>query len=266
MELFNLQEDKEGDMSKDNNKMGAPEIMDDKMDFTGKGMGRRDAIKKISLMAMTAVLSPQLFFRNLTGHISDAFDRNGIQFIAVGNGANNIMSLLIERSGCYKGLGIETDSSVLNRPGTYPRILIGKQSCGGFGCAADPEFGKSAAVEDHERVISHLSNSRTNIIISCLGGGTGTGAGPMVAKWSIDLGADTFGIVTLPYKFEGEKRFNRALIGLGEFQRNVKNVLVYQNKSRCLKRKFRDILKENDNRIVSHCENLANSIRRRSAL
>lgn len=228
------------------------------MGLEEKGIGRRDAIKRINLMALTAILSPQLFFRNIIKDGPDTFNRNNIQFFAIGRGANNIMSLLMERHGYYKGLGIMTDSRDIERFGTHPIMLIGKKSCGGSGCGDDPEFGRLAAMEDSERIIHCLSRGHKNIIIACLGGGTGTGAGPVVAKWSYDMGIDTFGVVTLPFNFEGEKRFSRALNGLREFQRNTKYVSVNKNPPRSLKSYtlFKDMITDSDNRIATRCENL----------
>lgn len=193
------------------------------------GIGRRQAIKQITVMAVSGILVYQVLLKKLANWFNP-HDRAKVQLVAIGNGATNILNRLVDRSNHnFRAISINSDILALQYSRADIKIQIGKKSCGGFGSGADPEIGRQAAKEDAQRIISVLRGSQVNIIIAGLGGGTGTGAGPLVADWSIALGADTFAVVTMPFWFEGERRFDTALEGLKEFQRRVKSIYIHYN-------------------------------------
>ncbi|MFH1965159.1 MAG: cell division protein FtsZ, partial [Acidobacteriota bacterium] len=109
------------------------------------------------------------------------------------------------------------------------RLQIGEKAARGLGVGAKPEKGKEAALEDTERIIQLLEGADMVFITAGLGGGTGTGAAPIVANLSINLNALTVGIVTLPFKFEGRRKLRLAEEGLLELKENCDTVIVIPN-------------------------------------
>lgn len=106
---------------------------------------------------------------------------------------------------------------------------MGQEVTKGLGAGADPELGKQAAHEDRERIESVLQDSNMVFITAGMGGGTGTGAAPVVAEISKELGALTVAVVTRPFPFEGKKRHNIAEAGIAELQSRVDSLIVIPN-------------------------------------
>jgi cell division protein FtsZ len=109
------------------------------------------------------------------------------------------------------------------------RIQIGKRLTQGLGAGANPEIGRRAIEEDKEDVISALENADMVFVTAGMGGGTGTGAAPIIAEIAKDQGALTVGIVTKPFQFEGIKRMQRADQGINELRKNVDTLIVIPN-------------------------------------
>lgn len=153
-----------------------------------------------------------------------------IKVIGVGGGGNNAVNRMIE-SG-VKGVDFivaNTDLQVLNNSQSPIKIQMGKDLTNGLGAGSNPEIGKNAALESKEEIEEALAGADMVFVTCGMGGGTGTGAAPVVASIAQELGALTIGIVTKPFSFEGKKRMEQALSGLEELKKNVDTLIVIPN-------------------------------------
>ena len=153
-----------------------------------------------------------------------------IKVIGVGGGGNNAVNRMIE-SG-VKGVEFivaNTDLQVLNCSKAPTKIQIGENLTGGRGAGAKPEIGREAALESKKEIEEALTGADMVFIACGLGGGTGTGAAPVVAEIAQGLGALTVGIVTKPFRFEGKKRMEHALVGLEELRKHVDTLIIIPN-------------------------------------
>ena len=153
-----------------------------------------------------------------------------IKVIGVGGGGCNAVNRMIE-SG-VKGVEFivaNTDYQVLVKSSAPVKIQMGKELTNGLGAGANPEIGKEAALESKEEIKAALEGADMVFITCGMGGGTGTGAAPIIAQISQELGALTVGIVTKPFSFEGKKRMNYAMDGLSELKKNVDTLIVIPN-------------------------------------
>ena len=153
-----------------------------------------------------------------------------IKVIGVGGGGNNAVNRMIE-SG-VKGVDFivaNTDLQVLNTSKAPIKIQIGEDLTGGRGAGSKPEIGKEAALESKEQIEEALKGADMVFVTCGMGGGTGTGAAPIVADIAQQLGALTVGIVTKPFSFEGKKRMDQALAGLDELKKHVDTLIVIPN-------------------------------------
>lgn len=153
-----------------------------------------------------------------------------IKVIGVGGAGNNAVNRMIE-SG-VKGVDFivaNTDLQVLNNSNAPVKIQIGEKLTNGLGAGANPDIGREAALESKEELKEALTGADMVFITCGMGGGTGTGAAPVIADISQELGALTVGIVTKPFSFEGKKRMNHALSGLDELKKHVDTLIVIPN-------------------------------------
>ncbi len=153
-----------------------------------------------------------------------------IKVIGVGGGGNNAVNRMIE-SG-VKGVDFivaNTDLQVLNTSKAEIKIQIGKELTGGRGAGSKPLIGKEAAEESRDEIKKSLEGADMVFVTCGMGGGTGTGAAPVVAGIAQELGALTVGIVTKPFSFEGKKRMDQAMAGLEELKKNVDTLIVIPN-------------------------------------
>lgn len=153
-----------------------------------------------------------------------------IKVIGVGGGGNNAVNRMIE-SG-VKGVDFivaNTDLQVLNTSKAEIKIQIGKELTGGRGAGSKPQIGKEAAEESKEELKKALDGADMVFVTCGMGGGTGTGAAPIVAGIAQELGALTVGIVTKPFSFEGKKRMDQAVAGLEELKKHVDTLIVIPN-------------------------------------
>ena len=153
-----------------------------------------------------------------------------IKVIGVGGAGNNAVNRMIE-SG-VKGVDFivaNTDLQVLNNSNAPIKIQIGEKLTNGLGAGANPDIGREAALESKEELKEALSGADMVFITCGMGGGTGTGAAPVIADIAQELGALTVGIVTKPFSFEGKKRMNHALGGLEELKKHVDTLIVIPN-------------------------------------
>ena len=153
-----------------------------------------------------------------------------IKVIGVGGGGNNAVNRMIE-SG-VKGVDFivaNTDLQVLNNSKAPIKIQIGTELTNGLGAGANPQIGKEAALESKQDIIAALEGADMVFVTCGMGGGTGTGAAPVIASIAQELGALTVGIVTKPFSFEGRKRMEQAMAGLEELKKHVDTLIVIPN-------------------------------------
>ena len=153
-----------------------------------------------------------------------------IKVIGVGGGGCNAVNRMIE-SGVQ---GVEfivanTDLQVLNVSKAETKLQIGKSIKNGLGAGANPDVGREAALESKKEIEEALSGADMVFVTCGMGGGTGTGAAPIVAEIAQELGALTVGIVTKPFRFEGKKRMDHAEIGIEELRHHVDTIIVIPN-------------------------------------
>jgi len=153
-----------------------------------------------------------------------------IKVIGVGGGGSNAVARMIS-----EGLtGVEfhilnTDAQALNASSVDNKLAIGSKMTHGLGAGADPTVGRQAALEDTERIIEVLEGADMVFVTAGLGGGTGTGAAPVVASLAREMGALTVAVVTRPFAFEGPRRMKQAERGLAELAATVDTVLSIPN-------------------------------------
>ena len=153
-----------------------------------------------------------------------------IKVIGVGGGGNNAVNRMISTN--IRGVefvAINTDSQVLDSSCAAKKIIIGDKVTRGKGAGANPEIGKKSAEESIEDIRAVLDGAHMVFITAGMGGGTGTGAAPVVAKAAKELGILTVGIVTKPFRFEGNKRMQQAEAGIAELSKYVDSLIVIPN-------------------------------------
>ncbi|MCX6112728.1 MAG: cell division protein FtsZ [Proteobacteria bacterium] len=153
-----------------------------------------------------------------------------IKVIGVGGGGGNAISTMIS-SGLT---GVEfvvanTDKQSLEKSRAPFKIQIGERTTKGLGAGGNPEIGRAAAIEDEEMIRAVLDGADMIFITAGMGGGTGTGAAPIIAKIARDLGALTVGVVTKPFLFEGKKRQKQAEAGLEDIKKYVDTLITIPN-------------------------------------
>ena len=153
-----------------------------------------------------------------------------IKVIGVGGGGNNTLSRMRE-IGIRGGelIAVNTDAQDLLYANADHKILIGRELTGGLGAGSNPKIGEEAAKESESEIKKKLGVSDMVFITCGLGGGTGTGAAPEIARIAKKLGALTIGIVTLPFTLEGKKRIENAMNGLEKMEANVDTLIVIPN-------------------------------------
>lgn len=153
-----------------------------------------------------------------------------IKVIGIGGGGGNAVNRMIE-SG-VKGvefIAANTDLQVLNNSLADTKIQLGASLTDGLGAGAKPDIGREAAVESKKEIEEALKGADMVFITCGMGGGTGSGAAPIVAEISQALGALTVAIVTKPFTFEGRKRMENAIAGLEELKKHVDTLIVIPN-------------------------------------
>ena len=162
---------------------------------------------------------------------SDNFNQKPvIKVIGVGGGGGNAINRMIEND--VKGVSfvaINTDAQVLKVSKADTRVQIGKYLTRGLGAGAKAEVGKEAALESITDIEEVLSDADMVFITAGMGGGTGTGAAPIIAQKAKELGCLTIGIVTKPFAFEGPARMQAAIYGLEELKPHVDTLIVIPN-------------------------------------
>ena len=153
-----------------------------------------------------------------------------IKVIGVGGGGNNAVNRMIKDNvQGVEFIAINTDQQALNHSEATHKILIGESVTHGRGAGSDPETGRRAAEESKSEIEEALKDTEMVFISAGMGGGTGTGAAPMIAKIAKDMGILTVGIVTKPFGFEGTRKMLQAENGIRDLLNNVDSLVVIPN-------------------------------------
>jgi cell division protein FtsZ len=163
--------------------------------------------------------------------LDNGYDRGAkIRVVGVGGGGGNAIQSMMTRG--LQGVdffAINTDLQALERNTAPAKIQIGKNLTRGLGAGADPSIGQRAVEEDREEITRALTGSDMVFITAGMGGGTGTGGAPVVANIAKSLGALVVGIVTMPFRCEGKKRYSQADLGIAELKKQVDTLIVIPN-------------------------------------
>ncbi|OON90426.1 MAG: cell division protein FtsZ [Candidatus Epulonipiscium fishelsonii] len=153
-----------------------------------------------------------------------------IKVIGVGGGGNNAVDRMIEDglSG-VDFITVNTDHQALSRSKAALRIQIGEKMTRGLGAGANPEIGTKSAEESKEEILKALQGTDMLFITAGMGGGTGTGAAPVIARMAKEQGILTVGVVTKPFSFEGRKRMINAEKGMEELKKAVDTLIIIPN-------------------------------------
>ena len=153
-----------------------------------------------------------------------------IKVIGVGGGGNNAVNRMIEHGvQGVEFIAVNTDAQALNMSNAEVKLQIGGKLTRGLGAGANPEVGKKAAEESKEQIEEALRGADMVFVTAGMGGGTGTGAAPVIAQIASDLGALTVGVVTRPFTFEGRKRSTQAIGGIDMMKESVDTLIVIPN-------------------------------------
>ena len=167
----------------------------------------------------------------MTFELMDAYSQNAvIKVIGVGGGGGNAVGHMV--NGGIEGVDFicaNTDAQALKNTPSKVVLQLGCNITKGLGAGANPEVGKQAAMEDRDRIEEVIRGSDMLFITCGMGGGTGTGAAPIVAQVARDLGILTVAVVTKPFPFEGKKRMRIALEGIDELSKSVDSLITIPN-------------------------------------
>ncbi|MCL2853492.1 MAG: cell division protein FtsZ [Defluviitaleaceae bacterium] len=153
-----------------------------------------------------------------------------LRVIGVGGGGNNAVDRMIEDNvESIDFISVNTDHQALERSKASIRIQLGDKLTRGLGAGGKPEVGQRAADESRDEIAAAISGSDMLFITAGMGGGTGTGAAPVIASIAHDMGILTVGVVTKPFMFEGKPRMRNALEGIAELRKYVDTLVVIPN-------------------------------------
>ena len=153
-----------------------------------------------------------------------------IKVIGVGGAGNNAVNRMVSED--VKGVdfvAVNTDKQALHRCAAPGKILIGEKLTKGRGAGANPDVGKNAAEENLDDIKKILDGTDMVFVTAGMGGGTGTGAAPVIAKLAKDMGVLTIGVVTKPFAFEGKKKMEQAEAGISNLKQHVDSIIIIPN-------------------------------------
>lgn len=164
-------------------------------------------------------------------NIDDKFNQKPkIKVVGIGGGGGSAINRMIENEvPGVEFVAMNTDAQVLRLSKADVRLQLGKSLTRGLGAGANPEVGRQAALESEDEIRDILAETDMVFITAGMGGGTGTGASPIVAKIAREMGCLTIGIVTKPFGFEGKRRMSVALEGLEQLKPYVDTLIVIPN-------------------------------------
>lgn len=153
-----------------------------------------------------------------------------IKVVGVGGGGGNAVNRMIETGLIgVEFIAVNTDNQVLQLSKAKTKLQIGEKVTNGLGAGANPEVGRQAAEESRDEIKKYLKDARMVFVTAGMGGGTGTGAAPIIAEIAKELGALTVGVVTRPFSFEMPARAIRAQQGIEELKKKVDSLIVIPN-------------------------------------
>lgn len=153
-----------------------------------------------------------------------------IKVVGVGGGGNNAVNRMIEANvECVEFIAVNTDKQDLSLSRAAQKVQIGSKITKGLGAGANPEIGAKAAEESRDEIVQYLQDADMVFVTAGMGGGTGTGAAPIVAEIAKEMGILTVGIVTKPFWFEGATRAKNTKIGLENLKNSVDSLVVIPN-------------------------------------
>ncbi|EEG29192.1 cell division protein FtsZ [[Clostridium] methylpentosum DSM 5476] len=153
-----------------------------------------------------------------------------IKVAGIGGGGGNAINRMVDAGlQGMEFIAVNTDNQVLYRSKASHKIEIGTKSTKGRGAGGDPEKGERAAEESREEISAALKGTQMLFITAGMGGGTGTGAAPVVAEIAREMGILTVGVVTKPFLFEGARRMKQAEAGIAQLRQNVDSLVVVPN-------------------------------------
>src|SRR6202789_941160 len=164
-------------------------------------------------------------------HYHDEMPRGArIKVIGVGGGGNNAVNRMIAANVVgVEFIAANTDVQALQLSNAPVKLLLGVKLTNGLGAGANPDVGRRAALEDSDKIIEALEGADMVFVTAGLGGGTGTGAAPVIASLASEMGALTVAVVTRPFAFEGKRRMQQAERGMQELLESVDTVIVIPN-------------------------------------
>jgi cell division protein FtsZ len=167
----------------------------------------------------------------LTFELEDSAPQSArMKVVGVGGGGGNAVNRMIEEQlQSVEFISVNCDSQALLSSKSNVKIQIGKKLTRGLGAGARPEIGRQAIEENRDEVARALQGSDLVFVTCGMGGGTGTGAAPVIAELAKEVGALTVGIVTRPFLFEGRKRMRQAEMGINEMRKHVDTMIVVPN-------------------------------------
>jgi cell division protein FtsZ len=182
-----------------------------------------------------------------------------------GAGGNAVNRMIDEELEGVEFISMNTDGQALKSSRAQVTLQIGKKLTRGLGAGARPEVGRQALAESEDEVRRALEGADLVFVTAGMGGGTGTGAAPLVAQIARDLGALTIGVITRPFSFEGKKRERQAMQGLAELRRSVDTMILVPN-DRLLAvvpkgTSFKDALKKADEVLLNAVQGISDLIR-----
>src|SRR3954451_1520293 len=160
----------------------------------------------------------------------DVTNNAKIKVIGVGGGGGNAVNRMIDAQ--VEGVEFivaNTDLQALKMSRAPVKIQLGVKLTNGLGAGANPEVGRKAALEDSDKIIEALEGADMVFVTAGLGGGTGTGAAPIIASLASEMGALTVAVVTKPFAFEGKRRMQQAERGVAELMESVDTTIVIPN-------------------------------------
>src|SRR6201997_1225689 len=160
----------------------------------------------------------------------EAAPRTKIRVFGVGGGGSNAVARMADQGWAgVEFIVLNTDLQALAASPVRRQLAIGSKITHGLGAGSDPAVGRQAALEETEKIIDLLEGADMVFVTAGMGGGTGTGAAPVVASLAKELGALTVAVVTKPFGFEGRKRMKAADSGLGDLASTVDTVIAIPN-------------------------------------
>ncbi len=188
-----------------------------------------------------------------------------IKVIGVGGGGSNAVSYM-HRQGIkdVDFVVCNTDGQALSDSKVEYKIQLGQSLTQGLGAGNKPEIGRQAAIESMDEITNIIGDHTKMVFITAgMGGGTGTGGAPVIAKAAKEMGLLTVGIVTIPFRFEGERRINQAIEGINELEKYVDSLLVIHNEKLreiCHDMKFSEAFSYADNILATAAKGIAEII------